>query len=160
MTLASSTLLKALTSVIASGRGILWRPIVAAAHVVGRAIARPSTYFAERRAEAAAEREANRRHQLAIVESIIEGLNAQSRSQSDSIMALAKAQEKQSEAFADWLKLFTQAGPSAPQVDPEEQELLRIKAEYDALRAAGAPVAMPPEFALAYALKFNNEGFE
>ena len=146
-----------LASVIATGLGILWRHGVGVVRAVGVGLASPWTFYAERQRDKRKERDADRQHQLNLVEAIIEGLNGQQRSQADSIMALARAQEKQSEAFGDWLKLFTQPGTSEPVVDQETQELLATKARFDALKTAGAPIAMPPEFALAWALKFEKD---
>lgn len=110
--------------------------------------------FAGLRANIRAEKEANRRHQLQMVEALIEGLNVQQRAQADSVMALAKAQEKQSEAFGEWLKLFTHA-PAPVKDDPQATELLQEMERFKALKEAGVPVSLPPEFALAYALKFH-----
>lgn len=114
------------------------------------------------RSAAHAEREAERSHQLAMLESLVKMVEslgdshvAQAREQGIALTELAKSSQATAGAFTEWLKSFQMVGDPTTTVVREEDEFneeqLRLAEAYGVSREVAAD--LPEEFHLAMKLR-------
>ena len=114
-----------------------------------------------RRVAEAAERAAERMHQLQMLDGLFTKLVEVSRANAEPILELARAQQAQADVMSAWLKGFAISDPSPTPPQVVNDEALWAQEQRAALAELASAGELPQEFALALQLhEQEQQGFD